>query len=57
VVIYDSTKLNQEKILKTLKGDEALVSFDKIEDVPIDKVPMVLIPHHATDSDTSSESK
>jgi hypothetical protein len=57
VIIYDSTKLNQEKILKAAKGDEALVSFDKVEDVPIDKVPLVLIPHHATDSDGSGDSK
>jgi copper chaperone CopZ len=57
VVIYDSTKVNQEKILKAAKGDETLVSFDKIEDAPIDKVPLILIPHHATDADSSSDGK
>jgi len=57
VVVFDSSKTTREKILKAAKGDETLVQFDKIEEAPIDKMPLILIPHHCTDTDTDGDSK
>jgi len=50
VVIFDSTKVDQAKILQVAHGDEASISFVQVEEAPIAKIPLILIPHHATDA-------
>lgn len=49
VVIYDSTKTGKDKVFTVLKGDEKKVDFQKVEDAPIDKMPIILVPHHSFD--------
>lgn len=46
VCIYDATKVDKDKLLVIAKGDEEKVSFARIEDAPIAKLPAVLVPHH-----------
>jgi hypothetical protein len=50
VCIYDSSKTEKDKILTIARGSEAKVTFDRVEDEPVNKIPVVLIPHHATDA-------
>jgi hypothetical protein len=45
VVIFDSSKTTKDELLKVLKGDEKKVSFEKVEDAAVDKMPTILIPH------------
>jgi hypothetical protein len=49
VVIYDSTKLEQKKILDIAKDHEPAIEFVQVEDEAIPKVPVILIPHHGTE--------
>lgn len=56
VCIYDSTKVDQDKVLLAAKGDEKSLSFDMIEDAAIPKIPLILIPHHSSEkSQTKTE--
>ena len=44
-VIYDSTKTNKDKLLEAAKKDEKLdVYFHDMEDVKVDKEPMIIVP-------------
>ncbi|MGH9554084.1 MAG: hypothetical protein ACRD3W_32195 [Terriglobales bacterium] len=44
VCIYDFSQLKQDLILKNAKGNERQVKFEQIEDAPIDKLPVILLP-------------
>jgi len=44
VIIYDSSKLNVDKLLVIAKGDEKEVSFDEVTDEPIKSIPIVVVP-------------
>lgn len=47
VCIYDSTKLNKEKLLRIAKGDRKELYFDGVEEQPVKKIPLVLLPKHS----------
>jgi hypothetical protein len=47
VVIYDASKTSKEKVFAVLKGDEKKVTFEQIEDAPVAKLPVILVPHNS----------
>jgi hypothetical protein len=49
VCIYDGSKVDKNKLILIGIGTEKLVKFVDVEDEKISKMPIVLIPHHATD--------
>jgi hypothetical protein len=54
-IIYDSTKLNEEKLLATAKANEPLVKLLDIKDEAIPKLPVILIPPHSTISNFNNQ--
>ncbi|HEY9677975.1 MAG TPA: hypothetical protein V6C76_08190 [Drouetiella sp.] len=44
VVLFDSSKTNSKTLLNVAKEGYPEVSFEAIEDKPIDKLPLVLVP-------------
>ncbi len=51
VCIYDSSKLTKDKLLRIAKGDELTVTFEEVTDEAIEKLPIILVPHHATETE------
>jgi copper chaperone CopZ len=49
VLIYDSTKQDTNKLTMIASGQEKNIKLDKVEDAAIARIPLVLVPHHATD--------
>lgn len=54
-IIYDSTKLNEEKLIATAKANEPLVKLLDVKDEAIPKLPIVLVPPHSNVSDTNTK--
>jgi copper chaperone CopZ len=44
VILYDSSKTNQKALIKKAQETIPEVTFEAIEDKPIDKLPAVLVP-------------
>jgi hypothetical protein len=47
-VIYDSSQVSEQTLLTTAKLNEPLIKLLDVNDAPIEKVPLVLIPPHVS---------
>ncbi|PWU02567.1 MAG: hypothetical protein C5B53_01490 [Candidatus Melainabacteria bacterium] len=54
-IIYDSTKLNEEKLVDTAKANEPLIKLLDIKDEAIPKLPVILVPPHSNVNNFSNQ--
>lgn len=55
VIIYDASTVKGSKLLDIAKGEASGISFQETKDVPIKKLPLVLVPIYSSEKLSSSD--
>jgi hypothetical protein len=53
-IIYDASQVTEQTLIDTAKLNEPLIKLLEVSDAPIEKIPLVLIPPHASMESSSN---